>query len=197
MTRKTFNYLKHTSGNPIQRFLLNNFKNSLFGLVKSRKPKRILDAGCGEGFILLDLMRNKIGQFHEGVDNSADAIQLGKKMYPDLPIKLGDIYSLKYPDNSIDMLVCTEVLEHLDDPRRALAELRRVTGKYLAISVPNEPFFVMANFMRGQYLAHFGNHPEHINHWSLPGFRKFLQENGFKVLVTRAPFPWTLILAKK
>ena len=196
MTEPT-NYLKHTNTNPIQRLLINNFNKALINLIRPTKSAKILDVGCGEGFVLVTLARNKIGKAYEGIDNSKEAIRLGKKMYPTLNIKIADIYDLPYKDNSFDLLICTEVLEHLEDPKKALSELRRVTKKYLAISVPNEPFFIMANFIRGKYLRHFGNHPEHINHWTFPGFKKFLRKNGFKISASRAPFAWTLILARK
>ncbi len=193
----TTNYLKHTSQNPIQHMLINHFNKVLMDLVKPLKPSKILDVGCGEGFTIVTFARNKIGKKYEGIDNSKTAINLGKKMYPDLAIKIGDIYNMDYKDNTFDLLLCTEVLEHLEDPKKALAELRRVTGKYLAISVPNEPFFILANLLRGKYLKSLGNHPEHINHWTLPGFKKFLRKGGFKISTVRAPFPWTLILARK
>ena len=166
-------------------------------MIKSTKSEKILDVGCGEGFFLVELARHKAGKIFEGVDNSKVAINLGKKMYPDLNIKIGDIYNLDYKDNSFDILVCTEVLEHLDNPKKALAELKRVTKKYLVISVPNEPFFVISNFLRGKYISRFGNHPEHINHWTHGGFKKFLRKNGFKISQSKAPFAWTLILARK
>ncbi len=193
----TTNYLKHTSQNPIQRALIGNFNKTLVNLIKPLKPLKILDVGCGEGFILVNFARNKVGKIYEGVDNSKTAIKLGKKMYPNLDIKVGDIYNLPYKDNSFDLLICTEVLEHLKDPDKALAELRRVTKKYIAISVPNEPFFILANLFRGKYLTHLGNHPEHINHWTNPGFKRYLRKNGLKISGSRAPFAWTLVLARK
>ena len=193
----TTNFTKHTSQNPIQRALINNFNKTLISIIKPTKVEKILDVGCGEGFVLVTLARNKIGKSYEGIDNSKTALKLGKKMYPNLNLELGSIYELPYKDNSFDLLICTEVLEHLSEPEKALAELRRVTKKYLAISVPNEPFFIMANLLRGKYLRHFGNHPEHINHWTNPGFKSLLRKNGFKIVSSKAPFAWTLVLARK
>lgn len=194
---ETSNYKKHFAKNPLQRLLINNFYKKLFEIIKPIKTNSILDAGCGEGFTIINLRRNKIGKRYEGVDYSKDAIELGKKMYPEINIKLGNIYNLPYGDNSFDLIVCTEVLEHLKNPQDALKELKRVSNKYLVFSVPNEPFFILANFLRGNYLKTFGNQPEHINHWTNASFKKFLRKNGFKISACRAPFPWTLILARK
>ncbi len=194
---ETSNYLKHTSRNPLQKFLVNNFYHSLYKLVKHIKPERILDVGCGEGFTLVNLRRNRIGRQHEGIDYSRDAIVLGKKLYPKLNIKLGDIYRLPYRDSEFDLVVCTEVLEHVKDPETALKEIKRVAKKYIALSVPNEPFFMLANLLRGKYLKTFGNHPEHVNHWTAPGFKKFIRHSSLKVSCVKHPFPWTLVLARK
>jgi ubiquinone/menaquinone biosynthesis C-methylase UbiE len=194
---ETTNYQKHTNRNPIQRLLISRFNKKLIDLAKFTKSSKVLDVGCGEGFFLVSLARNKVGKTYEGVDNSATAIKLGKKMYPTLDIKIGDIYNLPYKDDSFDLLICTEVLEHLKDPKKALSELKRVTKKYVIFSVPNEPFFILSNFFRGKYITRFGNHPEHINHWTYPGFKKFLRKNGLKISIAKSPFPWTLILARK
>jgi ubiquinone/menaquinone biosynthesis C-methylase UbiE len=192
----TSNYLKHTSGNPLQRFLINNFYKNVFKLIKPSKPQTILDVGCGEGFTLVNLGRNRIGKNFEGIDNSKVAIRVGKKLYPSLNLKEGDIYNLPHKDKSFDLVICTEVLEHLENPKAALAELKRVAKKNILLSVPNEPFFILANFLRGKYLMTLGNNPEHINHWSAGGFRKFLRANGLKISQTSYPFPWTIVFAK-
>ena len=194
---ETTNLKKHLSKNPIQKFLINNFYQSLISLIKPLKANSILDVGCGEGFTLVNFRRSKIGKFLEGIDYSKDSITLGKKMYPNLNIKEGNIYKLSYPTNSFDLLVCTEVLEHLQDPTEAIRELARVSKKHIVFSVPNEPFFTLANLLRGKYLKTLGNQPEHINHWTNGGFRKFLRKNGLKISCSKSPFPWALVLARK
>ena len=95
------------------------------------------------------------------------------------------------------MVICTEVLEHLEFPEKAVEELKRVSRKYIVFSVPNEPFFILANLLRGRYIKNFGNHPEHINHWTFLGFEKFLKKQGLTILKRKHPFAWTLLLVKK
>src|SRR5262245_50534513 len=135
----TTNLEKHTTENPISLFFLNNFKNLVLEQAKKLHPDSVLDVGAGEGFMLELLRYKNVGKKLEGIEYMDDAIKLGKKMHPDVTIKKGDIYNLPYKDNTFDLIMCTEVLEHLDDPTRALAELKRVTKKYLILSVPNEP----------------------------------------------------------
>jgi 2-polyprenyl-3-methyl-5-hydroxy-6-metoxy-1,4-benzoquinol methylase len=96
------------------------------------------------------------------------------------------------------LVLCTEVLEHLDDPQKGLKELVRVSKKYLVVSVPNEPFFVLAQLARGKNWSRFGNDIEHINHWTMFGFPKFVKKNAkVKILARRFPFAWTMLLLEK
>lgn len=196
--KQTDNYKKHTHPNPIQRLLLGNFFRNLVNLTASKKVDSILDVGCGEGFTLNRLKGKGIGNKLEGVEYSKAAIELGHKMYPNIKIKQGNIYQLPYKDNSFDLVLCTEVLEHLDKPEEGLKELVRVSKKYLVISVPNEPFFMFAQMVRGKNWSRFGNDIEHINHWTFVSFPKFVKQNSkVKILSSRFPFAWTMLLLEK
>ena len=196
--KKTDNFKKHTHKNPIQKLLLWNFFRNLLDLIASKKVDSILDVGCGEGFTLNRLKEHGIGKRLEGVEYLKDAIELGKKTYPYIKIKQGDIYKLPYEDNSFDLVLCTEVLEHLDNPPKALKELIRVSNKYLVVSVPNEPFFMFAQLARGKNWSRFGNDIEHVNHWTMFGFPKFIKKNSkVQILAKRFPFAWTMLLIGK
>jgi 2-polyprenyl-3-methyl-5-hydroxy-6-metoxy-1,4-benzoquinol methylase len=196
--KQTDNYKKHTHKNPIQRFLLGNFFKNLVNLTKTKTVDSILDVGCGEGFTLNRLKENGIGKKLEGIEYLQAAIDLGKKMYPDIKITMGTIYELPYKDNEFDLVLCTEVLEHLEEPQKALKELVRVSKKYLVISVPNEPFFMFAQLIRGKNWSRFGNDIEHINHWTMLGFPQFVKRSAkVKIIAKRFPFAWTMLLLEK
>ena len=198
MIKATDNYRKHTHRNPIQRLLLWNFFWNFLNLTATKKVDSILDVGCGEGFTLNRLKEKGIGKKLEGIEYLKAAIELGHKTYPNINIKQGNIYNLPYKDNSFDLVLCTEVLEHLDDPQKGLKELVRVSKKYLVVSVPNEPFFVLAQLARGKNWSRFGNDIEHINHWTMFGFPKFVKKNAkVKILARRFPFAWTMLLLEK
>ncbi len=192
----TDNYKKHTSKNFLQKFLIERFFKALTEEVIALNPVRILDAGCGEGFTLKRLLSKGVGEVLEGIDVQAEAVNLGKKSHPELNLREGSVYALPYEDGSFDVVLCTEVLEHLARPEDALKELHRVSSKYVIVTVPNEPFFQAANFLRGKNLARWGNDIEHIQHWSTRGIAKLVGKH-FKVRKTRAPFPWSLIVAEK
>ncbi|MBI2031971.1 MAG: class I SAM-dependent methyltransferase [Candidatus Levybacteria bacterium] len=192
---KTDNFRKHTSQNPLQKFLIDNFYKNLISVIKDLKINSVLDVGCGEGFTLNKLYENKIGKKLEGVDFLETAIELGKKTHPHLILNQGDIYKLKYQDNAFDLVMATEVLEHLEDPRKGLKELIRVSKKYILLSVPNEPFFMGANFLRGKNITRLGNDIEHIHHWTAKRFEQFTTNNSQSTIKkVRHPFPWTILL---
>lgn len=196
--KKTDNFVKHTSGNPLQKLLINNFYNYLVSAIKDLEIKSILDVGCGEGFTLNKLSEEGIGEKLEGVDFQEKAIEIGKKLHSKLTLKQGNIYKLEYKNNSFDLVMATEVLEHLEDPKKGFAELIRVSKKYLLLSVPNEPFFMGANFLRGKNWSRFGNDVEHIQHWSAKGFAQFIIHNSeLRIKAKRYPFPWTMLLLEK
>src|SRR3990167_9585086 len=165
---KSSNYQKHTTKNPIGKLFLNNFLNTVVKTIRPLNIDSVLDVGCGEGFTLARLKKEKIGKSFEGIDNLDESIEIAKKIHPGLDIKKGDIYKLPYKSNSFDLVVCTEVLEHLENPRKAYRELIRVSRKYVLLSVPNEPFFTIQRIARFQNILHLGAHPEHIQHWSAP-----------------------------
>jgi len=191
------NLVKHTSKNPIQKFLINNFYNYLISTIKDLSPNAILDAGCGEGFTMNKLIQLKIGKKVEGVEYSEESIFFGKKLFPKLSIKQGSVYELPYKDNSFDLVLCTEVLEHLEEPSKALREILRVSKEYLLITVPNEPFFRLSNFLRGKNISRLGNDEGHINHWNPRSLRKLLNQNKISVKEIKLPFPWIMILGTK
>ena len=196
--KQTDNYKKHTHRNPIQRLLLWNFFRNLVDFTQAKTVDSILDVVCGEGFTLNSLKENGIGKRLEGIEYLQAAIDLGKKTYPDIKIIKCTIYELPYKDNSFDLVLCTEVLEHLESPEKALKELVRVSKKYLVISVPNEPFFMLAQLVRGKNWSRFGNDIEHINHWTVFGFPQFAKKNAkVHILAKRFPFAWTMLLLEK
>lgn len=87
-------------------------------------------------------------------------------------IKKQDIRNLSFKDNSFDIVLCQQVLEHIDEPVKAILELKRVYKNQLIISVPNEPFFTI--------LRLFSWEKEHL--WAITPrlLKKYLGEPVFE-----------------
>lgn len=192
---KTTNLIKYESKNPIQQFFIKRFYRKVVSLLRYKSIKSVADIGCGEGFGLSVLAENKIGKTYIGLDNSATALKVAKKIHPRFKYLEGSIYNTPFKDNSFDLVVCSEVLEHLEKPEQALAELSRISKKYVLISVPYEPWFRTMNFLRGKYLSSWGNHPEHIQWWGMRKLNLLLTQN-FKVKAHISSIPLQIALCE-
>ena len=107
-----------------------------------------------------------------------------------------NIYDLQSESDSADLVICCEVLEHLEDPAKALEKLSHVADKYLLLSVPNEPIWRILNVVRGAHLKRLGNTPGHLNHWSSKQFYQ-LAIRYMQIIEIKKPLPWTILLLKK
>ncbi len=189
------NYHKHTSKNPLQTWLIHRFHQAAAALLATISGNRYLDVGCGEGFAMRALLAPANNRTITGVDLALPAVQLAQQANPQAHFTVGSLLALPFPDNSFDVTLCMEVLEHLTVPEQGLAELRRVTRRFLLLSVPNEPFFRGANFLRGKNLSRWGNDIGHLQNWSARAFVRFVSQQCI-VLTWRTSFPWILALCK-
>ena len=189
---KTGNYKKHSTKNPLQWWLVNNFYRKVINLCESSFPERILEAGCGEGFSSYQVISGLKKSAFFGLDLEYKALFQATGRCQSKNFINGTIYSLPFNQNIFDLVICLEVLEHLENPETALEELCRISKKWLILSVPNEPYFCIANFLRGKNLKSFGNDPEHINNWTKNSFLKLVQ-NFCYINDLSLSFPWVII----
>jgi len=187
------NYKKYNSKNPLMGMVISNFIENLKATVTPLENiSRVIDIGCGEGFIINCLDMPDV----TGVDISKNALKLAKDKNRNSNLCAGSVYELSFKNDSFDLAIATEVLEHLEEPERAIQEIKRVSRNYCVFSVPNEPYFRIMNFLRGKNLTRFGNDIEHVQNWSSEEFVKLIGKY-FKILEVRKPFPWTMVLCKK
>lgn len=189
------NQNKFQDQTPIQQTLVGKFHRKFVNVLAEIKPVSILELGCGEGYLMEQINLRLPGVNLLGLDADAGAVAEGRRLWPDMKIEHGDIYRINQPDQSWDVTVASEVLEHLDRPLDALLELKRVSHRFVVLSVPHEPWFRLGNLARGRHLRRFGNHPEHVNQWSRKSFVRFVGQRLTPLRVINA-FPWTIVLAK-
>ena len=83
----------------------------------------MLDVGCGPGTITLDLARRVAPGRVIGVDRAADVLPAPEG---NASFEEGDVYSLRFDDESFDVVHAHQMLHHVSDPVAALSEMRRV-----------------------------------------------------------------------
>ena len=198
--RQSSNFRKHTTGNPLQKALIERFHRAIADRVVALEPTSFLDAGCGEGFVAEVLLGRLPGLDLTGIDFSADAAAVAQTRLPQCRFQAGDVTALPVPDEAFDAVGCFEVLEHLrgDGPERALREFERVARRAVILSVPHEPFFSLANAARGKNLdvRPRGSDPDHVNFWGRREFGAFVGQR-FDVAWLGGSFPWTICVATK
>ncbi|HKQ61854.1 MAG TPA: class I SAM-dependent methyltransferase [Candidatus Polarisedimenticolaceae bacterium] len=188
--------VKYRTRNPLARALVGGFLHAFDSSVRQARPRRVLEAGCGEGFLTDRLRRLAPEAAVLGLDESAAILDVAAREFPQLPLVRGSIYTLPCDDAAFDLVVACEVLEHLEDAERALDELRRATSSHVLLSVPREPLWRILNVLRGKYWSERGNTPGHLQHWSPTAFLRLVAAR-FRIVTVRRPLPWTMVLAAK
>lgn len=192
-----FRLKNYADDNLVIRLVMNNFINKIKILVGRVNGAALygLDAGCGEGHLLLRLFREGVVNKMVAVDIRSDHLQYAIQFGPHLDYMRGDLCALGLANDIFDFILCTEVLEHLPDPEKTMEELRRVAKPraHLIVSVPFEPYFSWGNLFRGKYLERLGRTPYHCNFWKREEFKKFIATYiDIDTFYGYRTFPWLL-----
>ena len=104
------------------------------------QPASVVDVGCGAGHLLAQIDERMSGRAElVGVDHAVSGIERLRQRLPGAEGIVADIGQLDLGDRRFDLVVCTEVLEHLDEPAvavSALGRLRAVDG-VVVVTVPD------------------------------------------------------------
>ncbi len=96
------------------------------------RNKRVLDVGCGDGVLVHKLAKLGVEK-SVGIDPSEEAIDFAKKMTQGGSLTefyTGTAYALPFDNKCFDYITSSEVIEHLQDPKQMLNEMKRVwTGR--------------------------------------------------------------------
>jgi SAM-dependent methyltransferase len=192
-------YDKYGTRNPVARRIVKGFEDALSTLVVEAEPRSIHEIGCGEGYWVLRWRKKGISA--RGSDVSGKVIDLARAnarmdgLDPDI-FETRSIYNMEPGRDSADLIVCCEVLEHLERPEDGLRALQKTANHHVIVSVPREPLWRLLNMLRCKYWHRFGNTPGHLQHWSRRGFVE-LVSRYFEILDVKSPLPWTIILCRR
>ena len=190
-------YDKYGARNPIAKWLVRGFLAAFEELTSMAGVSDVHEVGCGEGYLTAYLAKKFTNV--RASDISCQVIEKARdfamKNALSVRFKVSSIYNLTPKEDKAELVVCCEVLEHLEDPPRALKILSDLANPYLLVSVPREPIWRILNITRGSYLMRLGNTPGHLQHWSKESFLRMVDASAHveKVLT---PLPWTMALCR-
>jgi trans-aconitate methyltransferase len=182
--RHWHDYAESAASNPAQayrrRLVLRFLASSGNGV-----PARVLDIGSGPGDLAAEIRSAFPAAELLGLDVSAAAVEHAARKVPAATFLQRDLVSGAEPEpvhrGWATHAVCSEVLEHVEDPEALLANARSylAPGCTLIVTVPGGP------------MSAFDRHIGHRQHFTAKSMRALLEQAGFVVeRATRAGFPF-------
>jgi ubiquinone/menaquinone biosynthesis C-methylase UbiE len=136
----------YESSHPIVRWIERRRLETLRRFAAARPNDRILEVGVGGGHVLAKFPDHK----RTGIDLSPTMLgRARRRLGKDVELLQGSADLLPFEDKTFDVVLCTEVLEHVVDPARVVRELMRVAkpGARVVVSIPNEAIIDRAKRM--------------------------------------------------
>ena len=134
----------------------------------------ILDIGCSSGFLLADLKTSFPRAYVMGADVIRGPLLNLAKTMPEIPLLHFDLTRCPLPDNSVDIAILLNVLEHIEDDALAVRQLFRMLkpGGMTIIEVPAGPelFDIYDELLM------------HYRRYRLPGLRRLFLDAGFSIV---------------
>lgn len=142
------------------------------------KNKKFLDAGCGLGYFSKVAVSKNASV--TGIDIGDKLIDKCIKAVREANFIEGAVTQIPFKDKFFDIVLCTEVIEHVEEPIKAVRELFRVVkpGGYIIITTPNKiykPLFDMLSFSK---IRRYQGNENWMYPWSL---RKIIKDEGGKI----------------
>lgn len=184
-------YEKYHSDRKIQKYIIDatnfTYKSLLDLLIKYHKKKgRVLDIGCGVGTI--DFYLAKRGDMVMGIDISENAISIARKnaeifgLDRYIQFYIGN-FPEKFPEGRFDIIICSEVLEHIKDDEGSVRKIKESllkNGIVIASSPSkNAPFYKMG------LLKNFDRKVGHLRRYTDTSYRDLFESAGLKILEIR------------
>ncbi len=108
----------HTKKISLAKKIINQFK---FG--------NCLDVGCASGYMISEIAKSYPNVKYFGIDIYDKAIQYARITYPYIKFKVASAENLPFEKNFFDLILFYETIEHVEDPKKCLREIKRVLKK--------------------------------------------------------------------
>lgn len=180
------------------------FVPPILKLVEQWKPRRLLDYGCGNGALCRELKKHGVEEV-VGMDPSETGIIEARTAAPEISFFNHSVYDALPSEHhgAYDMVVSTEVVEHLYAPRALPQRLKQALrpGGIVIVTTPYHGYLKnLAICLLNKWDSHhtvFWDHG-HIKFWSKDTLRKLFEDEGFEFLsfqgLGRLPYLWMTML---
>lgn len=183
---------EYYSKNSIIRWLFRQRLVVALKFLEEIKPEILLDAGCGDGsFIKLINKSNLNTKEIWGIDTNPHIREL-KKEIPNCSFSVQSLLKTNFRDHKFDAIVCLDVLEHIEDIKKALSELWRILKEkgYLITSEPTEsfPYKFLRFLLKGTFSQESGPGAG-THYYNAKEIEKIIKKIGFtKITSKKIPF---------
>ena len=195
----------------VEKLRLNAITNLIKSHIKEKNINNptIIEAGCGTGHVLSKIASEIKTNNLIGIDPLEWWLDKAKKRLQDkAKLIKGFAENLPFDNKSVDITICTEVIEHVIDPTVVLKELKRVTkdNGLIIVSIPNEKLINklkdIIDFFK-IYQKLFSNIPKrnddewHLHSFDLESFKKYIpseMEIGSVIRIPSTVLPLRYVL---
>ncbi|MEM2779992.1 MAG: methyltransferase domain-containing protein [Candidatus Bathyarchaeia archaeon] len=179
-------YLERGPAKHLHRHRLNAILEILRSVSLLKTNVRVLDLGCGDGVITLNVARLTELATGSIVGLDMDIVRLKRAKRKDydkiVSFCKGTALSLPFQEDIFDIIILHHVIEHIKNDKKVIAECYRVLSNHglLIIGIPNEGGFI-GNIIRLCHKEAYSK-SEHVNFYSAESISRMLTENGFKIV---------------
>ncbi|MBI2062877.1 MAG: class I SAM-dependent methyltransferase [Candidatus Yanofskybacteria bacterium] len=158
-------------------------RKHIAGFLKQVKPGRILDIGCGPGF-LLSVLDKKWDKYGTDISKSKTALDICSKY---ARVYQGELPRINFNKKYFDVVVLNHVIEQLPKPLEYIKEIKRILkkGGVLIIETPDFDSGCARRFKKNFRLLHDSDHVSLFTSFSLV---KMLEDYGFEIMRVEYPF---------
>jgi trans-aconitate methyltransferase len=149
-----------------------HLRRIIFAMIQSLQFETVLDVGCGQGSLLADLHNifQEISLY--GTDFSPTSIAKARQRLPHGEFLVMDL-TQKALNRKFDLVICTDVLEHIEDDITALSNLAQMTDSYLLIAT-----------VQGRMRSHEPESWGHVRNYAYGELVQKIQQVGLRVVRT-------------